>query len=303
MSAIGTGYDLSASQFSPDGRVFQVEYANKAVENSGTVIALRGSDGIVMAVEKLVASKLYEPGTNRRLFTVDRHIGVAVAGLLADAKAIVERAKEEASSYRSQYGSAAPLKYLKDRVALYMHAYTMYSALRPFGASLLFASYDALDGPQLFCLEPSGLSYGYLGCAIGKAKQAAKTEIEKLKLSQLTCKELIKEAAKIIYQVHDEVKDKSFELELSWIGEFSDGKHVPVPREVRQSNNLTSLDLLLCSLLTGLRRSREIREGRFACGLGQRRRNCVIQASTLYLSLSLSRKGFNKWLSFINICH
>jgi len=232
MSAIGTGYDLSASQFSPDGRVFQVEYAHKAVENSGTVVALRGKDGVVLAVEKLVTSKLYEPGTNKRLFTVDRHIGVAVAGLLADAKAVVERCREEARSYRSEYGSAIPLKYLKDRVALYMHAYTLYSALRPFGSSLLLTTYDAMDGPQLICLEPSGLSYGYFGCAIGKAKQAAKTEIEKLKLKDMTCKELLKEAAKIIYQVHDEIKDKAFELELSWVGDFTGGKHELVPAEI-----------------------------------------------------------------------
>ncbi|KAH6920489.1 hypothetical protein HPB50_028523 [Hyalomma asiaticum] len=90
MSSIGTGYDLSASQFSPDGRVFQVEYAQKAVENSGTAVALRGRDGVVFAVEKLVTTKLYEAGANKRIFTVDKHVGVAVAGLLADAKQLQE---------------------------------------------------------------------------------------------------------------------------------------------------------------------------------------------------------------------
>lgn len=69
-------YDLSASQFSPDGRVFQVEYAAKAVENSGTVIGLRGKDGVVFAVEKLVTSKLYEPGANKKIFHVDEHVGM-----------------------------------------------------------------------------------------------------------------------------------------------------------------------------------------------------------------------------------
>lgn len=93
-------YDLSASQFSPDGRVFQVEYANKAVDNSGTVVALRGKDGVVFAVEKLVTSKLYESGANRRLFTIDKHVGVAVAGLYTDAKAVVEQGREEARNYR-----------------------------------------------------------------------------------------------------------------------------------------------------------------------------------------------------------
>lgn len=178
MSSIGTGYDLSASQFSPDGRVFQVEYAQKAVENSGTAVGLRGKDGVVFAVEKLVTSKLYEAGANKRIFTVDRHVGVAVAGLLADARQVVETAKGEASNYRSDYNEPIPLKYLKDRVALYMHAYTLYSAFRPFGASLLMAAHE-YDGPQMYCIDPSGISWGYYGCAIGKAKQAAKTEMEK----------------------------------------------------------------------------------------------------------------------------
>uniref|UniRef100_A0A1E1X9Y7 Proteasome subunit alpha type n=1 Tax=Amblyomma aureolatum TaxID=187763 RepID=A0A1E1X9Y7_9ACAR len=232
MSSIGTGYDLSASQFSPDGRVFQVEYAQKAVENSGTAVALRGRDGIVFAVEKLVTSKLYEAGANKRIFTVDRHVGVAVAGLLADAKQVVETARVEASNYRSEYGSAIPLRYLKDRVALYMHAYTLYSAVRPFGSSVLLGSYDPQDGAQLYCIDPSGTSWGYFGCAIGKARQAAKTEMEKLNMKDVDCRQLIKEAARIIYVVHDEVKDKNFELELSWVCKESNGKYEFVPKDV-----------------------------------------------------------------------
>lgn len=231
MSSIGTGYDLSASQFSPDGRVFQVEYAQKAVENSGTAIGLRGKDGCVFAVEKLVTSKLYEAGANKRIFTVDRHVGVAVAGLIADARQVVEIAKTEAANYRSDYSEAVPLKYLKDRVSMYMHAYTLYSSYRPFGASVIMGVYE-YDGPQMFCIDPSGVSWGYYGCAIGKAKQAAKTEMEKINFKEKTVAELVKEAAKIIYIVHDEVKDKNFELELSWVGEATEGKHVLVPPKV-----------------------------------------------------------------------
>lgn len=93
-------YDLSASQFSSDGRIFQVEYASKAVDNSGTAIALKGKDGVVFAVEKIVTSKLYEPGTNKRIFSVFNHIGCAVAGLLADARVIVKRAQDEAKNYK-----------------------------------------------------------------------------------------------------------------------------------------------------------------------------------------------------------
>lgn len=231
MSSIGTGYDLSASQFSPDGRVFQVEYAMKAVENSGTIIGLKGKDGVVLAAEKLIMSKLHEPGTNRRIFNIDKHIGMAFSGLIADARQIVDIARREASNYRSQYSVSIPLKYLNDRVSMYMHAYTLYSAVRPYGCSVILASYE--DGqPEMYSIDPSGVAYGYHGCATGKAKQSAKTEIEKLKLSNMTCRELVKEAAKIIYLVHDELKDKNFELELSWVCKESEGRHEKVPDNV-----------------------------------------------------------------------
>ena len=149
MTSIGTGYDLYTSQFSPDGRVFQVDYAAKAVENSGTCIALRGKDGVVFAVEKIVNSKLYEKTAEKRIFNVDRHVGMAVSGLLADGRALVEHAANEAASYQSDYGSSIPLKYLADRVAGYMHAYTLYSAVRPFGSVVMIGSYTETEGPQV----------------------------------------------------------------------------------------------------------------------------------------------------------
>merc|ERR1712183_279190 len=232
MSSIGTGYDLYTSQFSPDGRVFQVEYAHKAVENSGTAIALRGKDGVVFAVEKIVTSKLYEKGANKRIFNVDRHVGMAASGLYPDTRQLAETAANEAANYRADYGTEIPLAYLADRVSMYMHAYTLYSAVRPFGATVMFGSYTDLHGPKLYCIEPSGTSYGYWGCAAGKAKQAAKTEIEKMDLKNMACKDLINEAAKIIYMVHDEVKDKMFELELSWVTKDTHGKHMRVSDQV-----------------------------------------------------------------------
>merc|ERR1711934_679405 len=90
-------------------------------------------------------------------------------------------------------------------------------------------------GAQLYCIEPSGTGYGYWGCAAGKAKSAAKTELEKIKMTEMTCAELIKEAAKIIYQVHDEVKDKMFELELSWVTKATEGKHERVPKNIHDA--------------------------------------------------------------------
>ncbi|KAF8370017.1 hypothetical protein HHK36_031956 [Tetracentron sinense] len=307
MSSIGTGYDLSVTTFSPDGRVFQIEYAAKAVDNSGTVIGIKCKDGIVMGVEKLIASKMMLPGSNRRIHSIHRHSGMVnckalqplkhlpqnskmlvplergrflqlrritavicaskclherfqyftnwgVAGLAADGRQIVARAKSEATNYErihcctftilnivlncssstvvivrfcSVYGEPIPVKELADRVASYVHLCTLYWWLRPFGCGVILGGYDR-DGPQLYMVEPSGVSHRYFGAAIGKGRQAAKTEIEKLKLSEMTCRQGVIEVAKIIYGVHDEAKDKAFELEMSWVCDESNRQHQKV---------------------------------------------------------------------------
>ncbi|KAI9329239.1 nucleophile aminohydrolase [Zopfochytrium polystomum] len=231
MSSIGTGYDLSASTYSPDGRIFQVEYALKAVDNSGTAIGIRAKDGVVLAVEKIIQSKLLIPGSNRRIATADTHIGIATAGLLADSRHVVNRTRDEAQQYRDFYKAQIPGKIIAERVAGYTQAYTLYSSVRPFGVSTILGTMDK-TGPGLYVIEPSGVHYGYFGCAVGKGRQVAKTEIEKLKLTQMTAREAVKEAARIIYAVHDEAKDKDFELEMSWICEESGGKHQFVPKDL-----------------------------------------------------------------------
>jgi len=108
----------------------------------------------------------------------------------------------------------------------------LYGSIRPFGCAILLGVYDK-RGPQLYMIEPSGVSYGYFGVAIGKGKQAAKTEIEKLNLSALSSREAIVEVARILHSVHDPVKDKEFELELSWVCDDSARVHQLVPKELR----------------------------------------------------------------------
>jgi len=231
MTSIGTGYDLSSSTYSPDGRIFQVEYAGKAVESSGTVIGLRVKDGVVLAVEKLVHSKLLVPEANRRIQTIDRHIGMATAGLLADGRHLANRARDEATNYRDLYRAPPTLQALADRVGQYVQAYTLYSSVRPFGISAVLGAVDK-NGPVLYVIEPSGVFYGYNGAAVGKGRQLAKTELEKLDLTNLSAREAVFEAARIIYLVHDDAKDKEFELEMSWVCGETDYHHTPVPKEL-----------------------------------------------------------------------
>ncbi|KAL1591565.1 putative proteasome subunit alpha type-7 [Paraconiothyrium brasiliense] len=265
MTSIGTGYDLSNSVFSPDGRNFQVEYAVKAVENGGTAIGIRCKDGIVLALEKLVTSKLLKSGANKRIATVDRNMGIVSSGLLPDGRHFVSRARDEASSWRNLYKAPIPTSSLADRMGSYVQAYTLYSSVRPFGVTAIIGGWDSeaelpVDGqvgsgpsvgsggkkdgakhggPYLYMIEPSGLYWGYYGAATGKGRQIAKSELEKLNLSEgeLTLEEGVKEAARIIYIAHDDNKDKEFELEMTWISSTTGptkGRHEEVPKELRE---------------------------------------------------------------------
>lgn len=188
-------------------------------------------DGVVLATEKLITAKLLVAGANKRIGNIDYNCGMTTSGLVADGRELQNRAREDARSYRDQYDTEITGKALAEKVGLYMQAHTLYSSVRPFGISALIAAMDK-NGPSLYLVEPSGEFVGYFGCAIGKGKQNAKTEIEKLKLSEMTVADAVKEAARIIYKVHDDAKDKEFELELSWIGPQSNNRHQFVPQNI-----------------------------------------------------------------------
>ncbi|KAF1929891.1 proteasome subunit alpha type-3 [Didymella exigua CBS 183.55] len=265
MTSIGTGYDLSNSVFSPDGRNFQVEYAVKAVENGGTAVGIRCKDGVVLALEKLITSKLLKAGANKRIATVDRNMGIVSSGLLPDGRHFVSRARDEAAQWRQLYKAPIPVASLADRMGSYAQAYTLYSSVRPFGITAIVAGWDSeaelpVDGqvgsgpkagsggkkegakhggPSLYMIEPSGLYWGYYGAATGKGRQIAKSELEKLNLAagELSLQDGVKEAARIIYVAHDDNKDKEFELELTWISNLdgpTKGRHEEVPKEIRE---------------------------------------------------------------------
>jgi len=242
MASSGSGYDLSASTFSPDGRIFQVEYAAKAVENAGTVVAIKAKDGVVMGVGKPVLHKMCVVGvcSYKRIHSVDEHAGIASTGFLPDARVLVTRAIDECADYEETYGSKIPPHLLADRMGYYVHYFTLHGALRPFGAACVMAGYDESEKkPTLHMLEPNGVAYAYYGVACGKGKQAAKTELEKLNLNKapvsLTVDDAARHITRILTLLHNENKEtegKPMDLELSWICEKSNWKHVGVPKDV-----------------------------------------------------------------------
>ena len=150
--------------------------------------------------------------------------------------------------YKKSYGTKIPSQTLANRLSSYVHYFTLHGALRPFGASTLVAAYDqATKKHSLHMVEPSGVSYEYFGAAAGRGRQPARTEMEKLAINPknsgggggdgdddglITCEEGVKQLAKIIYTLHDEAKDKPFELEMSWLSEGTGWKHQGVPKNV-----------------------------------------------------------------------
>lgn len=234
MSGTGSGYDLATTTFSPDGRVFQVEYAYKAVEAEGSAIGIRCVDGVVLGVKKVVVSKMLLPKSNRRTHAVAPHAGMTLAGLAADARQLVNHGRKEAANYKDFYGHPIPGKLLAQRLAGEVHNHTLYWYLRPFGCSVLLASFTEEEGPALHQIEPSGVCQRHFAAAIGKNRAGANTELEKLDFEKVTVREAIKAIASIIHKLHDPIKEKEFELELSWVCEESKGKQVLIPENLLQ---------------------------------------------------------------------
>ncbi|EEB05752.1 20S proteasome component alpha 7 [Schizosaccharomyces japonicus yFS275] len=230
MSSIGTGYDLGLF-FSPDGRLFQAEYAYKAVENASTCIGIKCKDGVILALDSVVTSKLLKPKANKRIATVDRHVGLAATGFIPDGQHLVNRAREEAMNWRDNYRSPILGDTLADRLGNYVQVFTCYSSVRPFGVMSFLSTYDK-QGPHLYMIEPNGVYWGYNGAAAGKGRQVARNELEKLDFKNISMKDAVKEAAKILYTTRDEETNKQHEIEMTWVGAETNGMHVPVPDDL-----------------------------------------------------------------------
>jgi len=229
----GTGYDIYVTTFSPDGKIFQVEYAQKAVENSETIVGVVCKDGVILGSEKLRITDLIVENTNPRNFTIDKSIGLSIGGRLPDGKNVMHRAREEAKAYRQNYGIDISGTTLTERLSQYVHTHTLYFAYRPFGCNVMIASADT-DGYKLYMIEPSGHYFGYFGCASGKGKQIAKGELDKRDFKSITCREALFHIAKILHKTHEEFKDKKFELDLTWVCKESNDEHVRVPEELQK---------------------------------------------------------------------
>ena len=157
----------------------------------------------------------------------------AVSGIAADARQLVNKAVEEVSAYKRNFAEDITPKALAERLSGFLHAYTCYWYLRPFGASVIVAGLDKESGThELWMAEPSGDVARYFGVAAGKGTRAAKTEIEKGRFMDKTCEEALPEIARVLHTVHDSSRDKPFQIDMYWVAEGSEWKAGPVPAEL-----------------------------------------------------------------------
>lgn len=177
-NASGGAYDRVATMFSPDGRLYQVEYASKIVEQGTLGAAVIYRDGIVFGCDKRVGSKLILADSIEKLFKVDKHIGAISAGLVGDARRLIQMARKEAQENHMYYEEKIQVETLVKYISGVKQLFTQYAGMRPFGVAFILGGVDE-SGIRLFETEPSGALAEYKAVAIGKGKKEAMEFFEK----------------------------------------------------------------------------------------------------------------------------
>ncbi len=170
-------YDRAITVFSPDGKLYQVEYATKAAEWGTLGVGIVYSDGVLLAADKKVTSKLVVSPTLEKLFIVDDHLAILYSGLVGDARALADYARDFVEQHRIVYEEPVTVEQLAKEIARIKQIYTQYGGIRPFGVMFLIAGYD--ERPRLFETQPSGSLVEYYADAIGQKRYEVLELLEK----------------------------------------------------------------------------------------------------------------------------
>lgn len=209
-------YDSKTTTFSPEGRLFQVEYAMEAINNAGSLVAATFADGVVIAGEKKTLSKLLEPQvTKEKIFRLDDHVICGVAGVTADAGVLVELLRQRAQNFRLSFGEAIPVEQLALALADVKQGYTQFGGLRPFGVAFLFAGYDEITAsPCLYATDPSGNYAAWKAHAVGANSAAAVSVLKEEWQEGLSREEALDLVAKVLIKSMDTARPAAENLEV-----------------------------------------------------------------------------------------
>lgn len=185
-----SAYSFSLTTFSPSGKLVQIEYAINAVQKRATALAIKATNGVVVATEKKMNSTLIDETSIEKTAMITENIGVVYAGLAPDFRVLVKKARKKAQEYYKVYKENIPVSQLVREVASVMQEFTQSGGVRPFGVSLLIAGYDD-KGPQLYQADPSGAYWAWKASAVGKNFLHAGTFLEKRYSEEMEVEEAI----------------------------------------------------------------------------------------------------------------
>nr|CAB3265220.1 proteasome subunit alpha type-7 [Phallusia mammillata] len=196
-------YDRAITVFSPDGHLFQVEYAQEAVKKGSTAVGVRGNNIVVLGVEKKSVAKLQEERTVRKICTMDDHVCMAFAGLTADARIIVNKARIECQSHRLTVEDPVTIEYITRYIATVKQRYTQSNGRRPFGLSALIMGFDYDGTPNLYQTDPSGTYHAWKANAIGRSAKTVREFLEEHYNADIAAsdEETVKLAVKALLEV------------------------------------------------------------------------------------------------------
>ena len=202
MFPAAAGYDIATTLFSPDGRLYQVEYAIETVRRGTLAIGIKTKDGVVLAVEEK-ARKLQVSDNTQKIFQIDDHIGVAAAGYIPDARAEVDHARFFAQSNRLIYDEPVDVAGVAKNLADMAQQFTQYAGFRPYGVALILAGVDK-SGSSLYQTDPSGTYIGYDAVAIGNGSDQVNLNLEKDYRAEISMDEASILALDSIYLISEE---------------------------------------------------------------------------------------------------
>ncbi|AUV81440.1 proteasome endopeptidase complex, archaeal, alpha subunit [Salinigranum rubrum] len=196
-------YDRGITIFSPDGRLYQVEYAREAVKRGTASIGIRTPEGVVLAADKRSRSPLMEPTSVEKIHKADDHIGIASAGHVADARQLIDFARRQAQINQLRYGEPIGIETLTKEITDHIQQYTQVGGARPFGVALLIAGVES-GTPRLYETDPSGTPYEWKAVSIGANRGDLQEYLEESYTDELSLDEGVELALKAIASTNDD---------------------------------------------------------------------------------------------------